>query len=481
MDEEINRKATSGFIWRLAERIGAEGVSLVVTVILARILDPSAFGELAIMTVFVSVMQIFVDSGLSTALIQKKNADDIDFSSVFFFNVVFCCFLYLVLFCLAPFIANYYNLHSITRMLRIQSLCLLISGIKNVQYAYVSKQLEFRKFFFSTLGGTVGAGIIGITMALKGFGTWALIAQSIFNTTIDTIILWGTVKWRPVLKFSFRRLKQLLSFSWKILVTVLIDSIYNDIRQLVIGKQFSSSDLAFYNKGSQYPKVIASSVSSSLDSVLFPVMAQKQDEAGSLLQLTRRSLCLGFYCIAPMMVGLFCVAEPFVKLILSEKWLLSVPFFKIFCITALFKPIHSAHFNAIYAVGRSDIVLKLGIIKTIIQITGLLISMRFGVMGIAIGYLICSSIGIVLDCIPNTRLLKYTIKAQLIDLLPLILINLIMLAFVEVISFLSVNYIVKMSIQIFVGVVTYICSSHFMRIKEFVYCKEYINSIFRRK
>ena len=244
-----NKSVISGFLWRFAERCGAQGVSFIVTIVLARLLNPNVYGTISIILVFTTVLQVFIDSGMGSALIQKKNADDLDFSSVFFFNMIMCSFLYLILFFVAPIIAIFYDDKTLTAVIRVLGLTLIISGIKNVQQAYVARTMQFKRFFFATLGGTLGAAIVGIGMAYSGYGIWALVVQQLFNATVDTIILWLTVKWRPKKMFSVERIRTLFAFGWKLLVSSLLDTVYNNIRQLIIGKMYSSSDLAYYNRG----------------------------------------------------------------------------------------------------------------------------------------------------------------------------------------------------------------------------------------
>lgn len=258
-------------IWRFLERCGAQGVTFLVSIVLARLLDPSVYGTVALVTVFTAILQVFVDSGMGNALIQKKDADDLDFSSVFYFNLSACILLYVGMFFAAPLIASFYNMPDLTPVVRVLSLTLIISGVKNVQKAYVSRNLLFKKFFFATLGGTIGAAVIGIWMAWKGYGVWALVAQHLFNATLDTIILWVTVKWRPKRVFSLERLKGLFSYGWKLLVSALLDTGYNNLRSLIIGKLYTSADLAFFNRGKQFPNLVVTNINTSIDSVLLPI------------------------------------------------------------------------------------------------------------------------------------------------------------------------------------------------------------------
>ena len=263
------------FLWRLAERVGAQGVKLLVELVLARILMPEEYGLIAMVTVFITVFNVFVDSGLGNALIQKKDADELDFASVFWFNVTLCVVLYGVLYLISPAIAAFYQREELCPVLRVLGLQIVISGVKNVYQAYVSRTMQFRKFFFATLGGTLGAAVIGITMAYRGYGVWALVAQQLFNVLTDTVILCLTVKWHPKREFSFERLKGLLSYGWKLLISALLDTAYNEARSLIIGKKYTSEDLAFYNRGELFPQVIAANVNTSIDSVVIETINLK--------------------------------------------------------------------------------------------------------------------------------------------------------------------------------------------------------------
>ena len=352
-------KVIDNIAWRLAERFGAKGVELIVSIFLARLLSPTAYGTVALMTVFITILQVFVDSGLGTALIQKKNADNIDFSTVFFTNISFCTILYLLLFLFSPIIAQFYGDPMISIYIKVLGITILIAGIKNIQQAYVSKKLLFKRFFFATLGGTIVAGFVGILMALNGFGVWALIAQQVVNVFVDTVILWFTVKWRPNLVFSIKRLKSLFGYGWKLLASALLDTVYNNVRQLLIGKLYSSADLAQYNRGKQFPQLIATNLNASIDSVLLPTMAKEQDKIEKLKSMTKRSIKISIYLMAPLMLGLAFTSESVIGLVLTEKWLPSIPYMIIFCITFMFYPLNTANLNAIKAMGRSDVFLKL--------------------------------------------------------------------------------------------------------------------------
>lgn len=463
------KRVTTNFLWRFLERCGAEGVTFIVSIVLARILDPTTYGTVALVTVFTSLLQVFVDSGLATALIQKKDADDIDFSTVFYFNFGMCLFLYALMFFAAPYIAKFYKIPELTPVIRVLSLILVVSGVKNVQQAYVSRHLMFKKFFFATLIGTIGAAVLGIWMAYNGYGVWALVAQMLFNTLVDTIVLWITVKWRPKLVFSWQRLKVLFSYGWKLLVSSLLDKLTGDLRNLIIGRMYTPQDLAFYTKAALFPKAIVTNINTSIDSVLLPTMSKSQDNVEQVRNMTRRAIKVSSYIMLPAMVGLAVCAEPIVKLVLTDKWLPSVPYLRIFCFTFAFYPIHTANLNAIKAMGRSDIFLKLEIIKKIISFTVLFATMWFGVMAMAYSLLFTSVCSQIVNSWPNKKLLRYRYLDQLKDMLPQIGLSVIMGVIVYSVNFLNLSSGISLLIQIPLGVLVYVVLSKLFKMDSFVY------------
>lgn len=468
------------FFWRFAERCGAQLVTFIVSVVLARILAPEDYGQIALITVFTTIMQVFVDSGLGTALIQKKDADDLDFSSVFYLNLIVCLALYAVMFMVAPVIANFYMDSSLTPIIRVISLTIVISGIKGIQQSYVSRNMMFKRFFYSTLGGTFFSAFLGIGLAYAGFGVWSIVAQQLSNTTIDTLILWVTVKWRPKKMFSWERLRGLLSFGWKMLASSLLNTIYNNIRSLVIGKMYSSSDLAFYDQGKKFPNVIVTNINTSIDSVLLPTMSNVQDDSARVKAMTRRAIKTSTYVMAPLMMGLAFCAEPVVKLVLTDKWLPCVPFLRIFCITYLFYPIHTANLNAIQAKGRSDLFLKLEIAKKVVGMALLVSTMWFGVMAMAYSLLISSVFSQIINSWPNRKLLNYGYLEQLKDILPSIALAVFMGCCVNLVNLFHLSNFATLLIQIPLGAVIYIATSALLHLESFEYLMYMIRPMVRK-
>ena len=470
-----NNSVLNNFLWRFFERSGAQGVTLIVSIVLARILDPAIYGTVALVTVFTTILQVFVDSGMGNALIQKKDADDLDFSTVFYFNVALCLLLYAVMFFAAPLISAFYNQPDLTPVIRVLSLTIVISGVKNIQQAYVSRNMLFKRFFFATLGGTIGAAFVGIFMALRGYGVWALVAQNLFNQAVDTVILWITVKWRPKKMFSFERLKQLFSYGWKLLLSSLLDVGYQDLRTLIIGKLYTPDDLAFYNRGEQFPRLIVTNVNSSIDSVLFPKLSSEQDNKDRVRDITSRAIKTSTYIMAPLMVGLAVCAEPIVKLVLTEKWLPAVFFLRIFCFTYAFYPLHTANLNAIKAMGRSDLFLKLEILKKVVGMIALLSTMWISVEAMAYSLLFTSVASQIINSFPNSKLLNYRYIDQLKDILPEILLALFMGLVVYCVNFLRLNDWITLLIQVPLGIVIYLLGSKLFKLDSY----EYILAIFK--
>ncbi len=464
-----NNSTIANFIWRFTERTAAQLVTFVVSIILARILSPEYYGTIALVTVFTTILQVFVDSGLGIALIQKKDADDLDFSSVFFFNMFMCVVLYIVMYIASPYIAAFYNDKGLTPIIRFISLTIIISGVKGIQQAYVSRNMLFKRFFFSTIGGTIASAIIGIILAYRGYGVWALAIQQVSNTAIDTLILWLTVKWKPKFMFSFQRLKRLLRFGWKLLVSALLDTIYGNLRNLIIGKKYTSADLAYFDQGDKLPKAIVTNINVSIDSVLLPTMSKMQDKTEAVRTLTRRAIRISVYIVAPLMIGFACCADSLVRLVLTDKWLPCVPFIRILSVSYLFWPIHTANLNAIKAVGRSDIFLKLEVIKKAVGLALLLSTMWFGVKIMAYGLIVECLLGLIVNTWPNKKLLHYGYIDQMRDIAPSVLLSMAMGVAVYCVGLISMPEIVKVVAQITLGIVIYVAGSGIFRMKEFEY------------
>ncbi len=477
-----NKNATSGtnivrnMFWRFSERLAVRFVQLALTIILARLLEPNVYGSVALVTVFITILNVFIDSGLGGALIQKKNSDDLDFSTVFYFNIFFCLVLYALLFFAAPLIASFYKQPELTPVVRVVGITLLISGIKNIQHAYVSKHMLFKKFFFATLTGTIVSTIVSIVMAYYGFGVWALITQHLVNAFIDTIFLWFTVKWRPKLMFSFFRLKGLFSYGWKMLVSSLINTVYNELRQLLIGKIYTTSDLAFYNRGRALPKLVVANVDSALNSVLFPALSSVQDRSERLKQMMRRSMKTSTYILAPLLFGLAVCGEDVIRVLYTDKWLPAVPYLYIFCASLVFTPIHTSNLSAIKASGRSDLFLKLEIAKKTVGLIILFATIRISVLVLALSGLVTNIVFQIINSWPNRKLLNYTYGEQIKDIIPNLLLAAVMAGVVYCLHFIPMPSILRIVCSIILGAAFYISASKLLKLESYTYMIEMIKS-----
>lgn len=468
-NEELRNKTLGSLLWKFAESFGAQGISFVVSMVLARILMPDEYGTIAIVTVIISLCNVFVNSGLGTALIQKKDADELDFSTVFYFSLGVSAVIYLFLFFLAPYIATYYSDELLCEVIRIMAISIIIASFNTVQHAYVSRHMQFKRFFFSTLGGTIGSAVVGITMAYRGLGVWALVGQYLFNSTVDTIVLFCTIEWKPKLMFSWKRWQDLFSYSWKLLISSLIDTTYNNLRSLIIGKQYTSADLAYYNKGKQFPDMISSNILTAIENVLFPAISIKQNNIESVKSMVRRFIKTGSYLMMPLMIGLAVVSKPLVTLILTDKWQFCVPYIQIYCVVGFLQPIQTANQQAIKALGRSDITLKLEIIKKVFGVTLLLAVMKQGVFAIAASNIIYSIVVLLMNTFPNIKLLDYSLFEQLKDIINNLVITFIMGVAVYFIGMIPLSVIVVLFLQISVGITVYIGMSFVTKNESFNY------------
>lgn len=454
-------------LWKFGERCGAQLIAFIVSLILARIIEPSLYGELAIVLALTTIMQVFIDNGLSSCLIQKKDSDDLDFSSVFYFNLLFSILLYLIVFFIAPYISNIYGTPLLTLYIRVLSLNVVVSSVKSIQQAYVSKHLIFKKFFFSTIIGTIIAAIVSIYMAYHGFGIWALIVNYLLNNFIDTLILWFTVKWRPQLTFSFTRLKSLLPFGITVFLTYFANSIYGEFRQLLIGKKYTSSDLAYYNRARQFPLLFVENINAAIDGVLFPTMSIVSNDKEEIKNITKSTIVTFTYIFAPLLLGLIAVSKPLILFLLTDKWSSCIPFIPIFCIIYLFQPMHTANKIAIKSMGKGDILIKQEIINDIVGILILIISANFGVYAIAIGYLISSTSDLFVNCYPNRRLINYGIFKQFADIIPVIIPAIVMAIIVYFIPSFGLPYFLVLIIKILVGIIIYVVISKLFKIQAY--------------
>ena len=417
------KKIIKGLSWKLFERLGVQGIQFVLQVVLARILDPEHYGVLSVMIIFTTLANVFIQSGFNTALIQGKDVTEEDYSSVFWISLGIAAVLYAVIFLAAPYIGDFYKMQDLALPLRVMALMLFPGALNSVQLAKVSRDLDFRQVFYSNIGGILIAGVAGIVIAVLGGGLWALVAQTLLNITAACIVMLFTVSWKPRLVCNLRRVAKLFAFGWKLLASSLLDTLYQDLSSLVIGKRYDIGTLGFYHRGKQFPNVLITAINGTVQSVMLPVMSAEQEDRTKVKELMRTSMTMSAYLVFPMMAGLAAVSEPLVCLLLTEKWLPCVPYMQVCCFTLAFYPVHTCNLQALNAIGRSDLFLKLELIKKSYGIVVLAVAVFcFDTpLAIAMTGLVTTWIGWFVNAYPNKALIGYSYREQMMDLLPVLL------------------------------------------------------------
>ena len=453
------------------ERMIAQGVSLIVSIILARLLSPTDYGVVGLVMVFFQFANVIISGGLNTALIQKKNADDKDYSTVLSISLVVSIVVYSCLYFMAPIIAKIYDAEILIPIIRVLGISLPIYACKSIICAYISSTLQFRKFFFATLIGTVISAVVGIEMAIYGFGPWALTAQQLTNTFIDTLVLFISTKKRWKLKIYWERASALMKYGFRILLSSLISTVYTQINPLFIGTKFSSHDLSFYSKGKLFPETVSSSITNTLSSVLFPVLSKKQNDKEVLLRYTRLFIRVSSFIVFPALLGFFAVSDNFIMVLLTDKWLPASYYMRIFCVCFMFDVIAVGNCETIKASGRSDIFLKLEIIKKSLYflIIGAFLVFSKTPEILAISMILCTVVQLCVNALPNIKLIGYSIKMQIIDILPNIFISVVMCVFVIMIGKIQLNGIIVLVVQVLSGLLVYLLLSIVTRNKSYIY------------
>lgn len=414
----MKQKVIGGLFWKILENGGSQGIQFVTAIILARLLTRAEYGTVGIIMIFITIANVIVQNGFSTALIQRREADETDFSSVCYFSLGAALAMYGILWVMAPQIARFYGIEELLEIVRVLALVLFPGAVISVQTAWVSRKMEFKGLFCSTFAASAASGILSIAMALRGFGVWAMVGQQLAYYVSLMLALFLAVSWKPAFLFAWNSIRELLGFGWKLLAASLIDTLFNNLYGLVMGKIYNEEVLGVYNRGEQFPKLIAGNLGAAIQSVLLPAFSSRQRDAEAMRHMLRRAVKLSSFLVLPMLFGLCAVADTLVLALLGEKWMACVPYMRIMCVAYSFWPIHITNLQAMNAAGRSDMFLKLEIVKKTMGLVGLVAGMRFGP-------LVLISIKAGLDFLttfvnawPNKRLLGYGIFSQWADILP---------------------------------------------------------------
>ncbi len=465
----LRGKVLSGLFWKALENGGVQLVQLVISLILARLLGPERYGTISLLLVFIAIANVFIQTGFQTSLIQKKQVDDLDYSSVFYLSLGVATALYALIFAAAPAVAGFYHDPELKGMLRVLALMIFFGAVVSVQTAIVSRKMEFRKMCIASLLATCLSGTAGVIAAYRGLGTWALVVQQLGNQFLLMILLWGLVGWKPERRFSIKRIESLFSYGWKLMCSSLIDTVYNNLYTMVIGKIYQKDVVGYYNRGNQFPQLIVNNLAASIQAVMLPAFSASQEDKGRMKAMVRRSIVTSAFVVFPMMAGLIAVADPLISIILTEEWLPCVPFLQIMCVAYAMWPIHIANLQAINALGRSDIFLRLEIVKKVLGLLVLAVSIPFGIYAMVWLKAATDFIGTIINAYPNKKLLDYSFTEQWKDVFPALLLSVIMGAIVYSIQFVIHNNWLLLITQILTGVLVYAGLSWLFKVESFRY------------
>lgn len=480
-------KLASGIAWSFLERFLSQGIGTVVAIILARIIHPEEYGIIAAVTIFTSIMTSFVTGGFGSALIQKKNAEDIDYSSMFIFNALFSVFAYFIVYFSAPYLVlildESYDYELLIKVLRCLGIGVVFASFNSFFRNILAKEFNFKKIFFVALIGMLVSAVCGITMAYRGYGVWALVAQQVFSYAVNTLCFLFFSPWKPKLKFSFSRLKPMISFGGKLMLSTLLTTIYTDIYSIAIANQYSSDSLAFYKKGNTFPRLLVINIIASINTALFPVMA-KMSTVQEYKSCVKRFNKLSTFIIAPMMFGFAAVAQNFVSLVLTDKWLPCVPFLQIACFNYVLQPIGIANMQFWKASGKATMYLIADIVKKIIGVGLLLMALRWSrsVISFATADLIATVFAVIITLAPAKKELGYSIYQQVRDVFPQFALSTIMfVAVIAVGNVMNLPQIIELLVQVLVGILIYIGGAKVSKMKELDDCTGYISSFLRAR
>ena len=453
-------------IWSSIDRFSAQGIQFLFSILIARLLVPEDYGVVAMLNIFLAVSQTFIDSGFSTALVRKVDRTETDFSTVFYFNIVVAVIFYFALFFSASAIANFYSTPLLESITKVVALNLIVGSLSGIHSAKLSIAIDFKSKAKISIVTTLLTGVVGLWMAYSGYGVWALVVQSVFSVFLRTALLWIIVKWRPQLVFSWRSFKELFSFGSKLLASSLLDTTYNNVYSLVIGKVFSPSTLGLYSRAAGLAEFPSSNITGVLQGVTFPVLSSIQNEEDRLADAYKRFIRISAFVVFPLMIGLAAVAEPFIQIVLTDKWAGTIPLLQIICFAMMWYPVHAINLNILQVKGRSDYFLKLEVIKKIQGVIILVVTLPLGIVAMCLGRVVSSLISLVWNTYYTKKLINYGFVNQMKDLFHIVVHSLVMGLVVLLIVHFMPSMWLKLIVGVFAGMVYYIVGAYMMRFPE---------------
>jgi teichuronic acid exporter len=456
MNESLKDKTFKGVFWSVSGKVTLQAIQFFIGIIIARILNPSDYGLIGMLSIFFAFSQAFIDSGFSTALIRKQESKDVDFSTVFFFNLFISVLFYILFYFSAEYIANFYAMPELELVTKIVSINLIINSLSTIQLTILTIKVDFKRIMLSSVISSVFAGIVGVTMAYLKYGYWALVVQSIIGAILNSLILWFLSDWRPKFIFSVSAFKELFDFGSKLLFARLIGTIYVNLYTLIIGKKFSAEALGLYSRADQLAGYPLMSLSNALESVTFPILSSIQDDKAKLSLAYRKYISLTAFVVFPVTVGCIVIAKPLIISVLTAKWLGAVLLFQIACLNFVWDPFTMINLNLLKVVGRSDLVLRLEIIKKSIGFTILILTIKYGIIAICIGRSVYSLIALFINMHYTYRIINVGYFSQISEMLPSFLSSLVMGAIIYYSTMLCASSISQLLVGILIGIISYL-------------------------
>ena len=477
MSDSLKNRTTKGVLWSTVERFSVQGMQFVIMIVMARLLTPHDYGLIGMLAIFLAVAQSLIDSGFSQALIRKQDRTETDNNTVFYFNIVVSALLYLIFYFSAPLVADFYDTPQLCSVMRVVCLGIIFNSLAVVQRAQLTISIDFKTQAKAASIAAAVSGIVGIVMAYHGFGVWSLVIQQLLNLGLNTGLLWLFSKWRPRLIYSWKSFHELFAFGSKLLVSGLLDTVYRNIYPLVIGKLFSASSLGHYTRAHHFAEFPSSNLTSVIQRVTYPVLCEIQNDDKRLANIYRRFLKLSAFVIFPLMIGLSSVACPFVNFILGSQWEFCGQLLQIICFSMMWYPIHAINLNLLQVKGRSDLFLRLEIIKKILGVSVLCATAPFGLVVMCYGQIFNSLVALAINTYYTGKLINVGFLRQMRDLFPTMLLCLVMFALILLANSFIGTDVLKLCTGIAIGILFYSLSSHMFHFSEL----EELLSLVRKK
>lgn len=467
MPESLKKQTINGIIWSSIERFSVQGIQFIIMIAMARLLSPNDYGLVGMLTVFIAIAQSLIDSGFSQALIRKQDRTETDNSTIFYFNIGVGFCIYILFYLLAPFVSRFYGTPELTAIMRVISLGVIFNSLAVVQRALLTIKIDFKTQAKASLIAAILSGITGITMAYKDFGVWAIVTQQLINLGLNTSLLWILAKWRPKARFSMESFRELFAFGSKLLVSGILDTLYRNIYLIIIGKLFTASKLGYYTRAQQFSDFPSSNLTGILQRVTYPILCKIQEDKDKLAHAYRKFLRVAAFIIFPLMIGLSAVANPLILLLLKEQWHFTAIILQVICFSAMWYPIHAINLNLLQVKGRSDLFLKLEIIKKILAIVVLIITIPLGLITMCYGQIVSSILCLIINSYYTGKLINVGFIQQLKDLTPILLLVLSMWILIYFcILPLSDSCVIKLTSGIIIGIIYYIGTAWIFKLPE---------------